>query len=185
MSPDLSKKELRQKARETRARLAAAQPDFALALAAAAEDLGLARGTVVGAYHARRDEADPAQLAARLVELGAFIAFPRVTARDAALAFHHVPDGEVLVPGSFGIHEPLAHWPSVTPRLLLVPLLAFDRKGHRLGHGGGHYDRTLAALRVPAIGIAYAGQEVSSLPAEAHDMALDGVITEQGVRYFR
>jgi len=66
-----------------------------------------------------------------------------------------------------------------------VPLLAFDARGHRLGYGGGFYDRTIAALRVRAIGIAHAGQETGSLPAEPHDMALDGILTEQGLRSFR
>ncbi len=105
-----------------------------------------------------QDEADPALLLARLVELGCAIAFPRVAAKQPPLDFHHVPDGEVLEPGAFGIHEPLAHWPRCNAHLLLVPLLAFDDRGHRLGYGGGFYDRTLAALNVPAIGIAYAGQ---------------------------
>ena len=72
----------------------------------------------------------------------------------------------------------------MTPRLLLVPLLAFDNDGYRLGYGGGFYDRALAALRVPAIGIAYAGQQAASLPHEPHDMALDGILTEQGLRLF-
>ncbi len=75
-------------------------------------------------------------------------------------------------------------WPRAVPTLLLVPLLAFDRNGHRLGYGGGFYDRTLDALQVPAIGIAYAGQEVSSIPHEAHDRRLDGILTERGLRRF-
>ena len=70
------------------------------------------------------------------------------------------------------------------PGLLIVPLLAFDAQGHRLGYGGGFYDRTLALLKVPAVGIAYAGQQVASLPHGPHDMALDMVVTEQGVRRF-
>jgi 5-formyltetrahydrofolate cyclo-ligase len=155
-----------------------------LKLAEYAEDLALPPGATVGGYHAHYDEADPALLLARLVELGCAVALPRVVAKDAPLEFHHVPDGAVLEPGSFGIPEPLAHWPRATPDVLLVPLLAFDRHGHRLGYGGGFYDRTLAALKVPAIGIAYAGQEVSSLPVEAHDMALAVILTENGVRRF-
>jgi 5-formyltetrahydrofolate cyclo-ligase len=67
------------------------------------------------------------------------------------------------------------------PQLLLVPLLAFDAQGHRLGHGGGFYDRTIAAFGVRAIGIAYAGQEVETLPHEPHDMKLDAVLTEGGL----
>jgi 5-formyltetrahydrofolate cyclo-ligase len=89
-----------------------------------------------------------------------------------------------MSPGAFGIHEPLEHWPRVRPDLLLVPLLAFDGRGHRLGYGGGFYDRTLALLNVPAIGIAYAGQEVASLPDEPHDRRLDMILTEQGIRAF-
>ncbi len=177
-----SKTELRRAARERRRTLA--RDDIALVLAEFAEDLPLPPGALVGGYHAHNGEADPALLLARLVELGWAIALPRVTAKDAALDFHHVPDGEVLEPGSFGIPEPLADWPRAVPGMLLVPLLAFDRRGHRLGYGGGFYDRTLAALNVPAIGIAYAGQEVASLPAEPHDRRLDGILTEQGFRRF-
>ena len=165
-------------------RKALAREGFALAITPYAEDLGLAPGTVVGGYHAHHDEADPALLLARLVEMGCAIAFPRVI-KDMPLEFHHVPDGEVLEPGSFGIPEPLSHWPRAAPDVLLVPLLAFDAQGHRLGYGGGFYDRTLAALKVPAIGIAYAGQETDSIPREAHDRTLDMVLTEQGIRRFR
>ena len=154
------------------------------ALAAHAPALKLSRGAIVGGYHALPHEADPALLLKALVDSGCHIAFPRMAAKDAALEFHRIPDGEVLKPSLFGVHEPAAHWPVVTPHLLLVPLLAFDADGHRLGYGGGFYDRTLAALRVPAIGIAYAGQQTVSLPHEPHDMALDGILTEQGLRLF-
>ncbi|HEX4026448.1 MAG TPA: 5-formyltetrahydrofolate cyclo-ligase [Rhizomicrobium sp.] len=176
------KSELRRIARARRKALA--DEGFALAIAPFAEDLAVTPGMIVGGYHALVEEADPSQLLARLVELGCQAAFPRVTGRDQPLEFHHVPDGDVLEPGSFGIPEPLKHWPRARPDLLLVPLLAFDADGHRLGHGGGFYDRTLALLKVPAIGIAYAGQEVVSLPRGPHDMALDMVVTEQGVRRF-
>jgi 5-formyltetrahydrofolate cyclo-ligase len=178
-----TKAQLRRHAREKRNALFTR--DFAFRLAEFAEDLALKPGAIVGAYHAHHGEADPAELLARLVELGMCIAFPRVPKKHVALDFHIVPAGEVLAPGSFGIPEPLAHWPHVTPQVLLVPLLAFDHRGHRLGYGGGFYDRTLAALDVPAFGIAYAGQEVASLPAEPHDRTLDGIVTEAGLRRFR
>jgi 5-formyltetrahydrofolate cyclo-ligase len=182
---DLSSKHaLRHAAREKRKSLMLASRDIALALAQYAGDLPRPGGALVGGYHAHQGEADPALLLARLVELGSAIAFPRVVAKHAPLEFHHVPDGEVLEPGSFGIPEPLAAWPRAMPTLLLVPLLAFDARGHRLGTGGGFYDRTLEALKVPAIGIAYAGQEVSSIPHEAHDRRLDGILTERGFRRF-
>jgi 5-formyltetrahydrofolate cyclo-ligase len=176
------KSRLRKHAREKRHALA--DPNFALRLAECAEDLALQPGTIVGAYHAHKGEADPAELLARLVELGVSIAFPRITRHDTALDFHIVPSGEVLMPGSFGIPEPLAHWPRARPGVLLVPLLAFDARGHRLGYGGGFYDRTLEALKVPAFGIAYGGQEVPSLPAEPHDRTLTGILTEDGLRRF-
>jgi len=178
----LSKHDLRHAAREKRRQLA--HPEFPLLLASHALELNIAQGTIVGAYHALPDEADPALLLQALVASGAHIAFPRVASKGQPLEYHRVPDGEVLAPGAYGIHEPLAHWPAVMPGLLLVPLLAFDGRGHRLGYGGGFYDRTLEKLGVPAIGIAYAGQEVSSLPAEAHDMALSAILTEDGLRRF-
>jgi 5-formyltetrahydrofolate cyclo-ligase len=165
-------------------RLSLKQPGFAQAIAPHAEDLSLSPGTVVGGYQALPDEADPALLLERLVELGCHLAFPRVAGKGLPLEFHRVPDGEVLAPGAFGIHEPLDIWPRAVPQVLLVPLLAFDASGYRLGYGGGFYDRTLALLQVPAIGIAYAGQEVPSLPHEAHDRTLDMVLTEHGLRRF-
>jgi 5-formyltetrahydrofolate cyclo-ligase len=184
----ITKSDLRRAAREQRKALA--HPDIAAALAAHAIQLGLPRGAIVGGYHALPHEADPAQLLKVLVDMGCPIAFPRMVAKDMPLEFHRIPDGQVLKPGAFGLHEPAADWPAVMPHILLVPLLAFDSHGHRLGYGGGFYDRTLyslrsgAAFQIRAIGIAYAGQEVASLPHEPHDMALDGILTEQGLRVF-
>jgi 5-formyltetrahydrofolate cyclo-ligase len=182
------KVELRKAARRKRSALASS--NIAAALAAHAIQLKLAPGAIVGGYHALPEEADPHLLLQALVARRCHIAFPRIAGKGSPLEFHLVPDGEVLRPGAYGIAEPLAHWPRAVPDLLLVPLLAFDDRGHRLGYGGGFYDRTLfalksgAALRVRAIGIAYAGQAVASLPAETHDMALDGVLTEQGLKEF-
>jgi 5-formyltetrahydrofolate cyclo-ligase len=175
------KPQLRIEARARRKALAAAQPDFARLLAAHADAPPLRPGTIIGAYHALPEEADPALLLAALVERGHHIAFPRVVTKDAPLEFHRVPDGDVLRAGAYGIAEPAAHFPRVKPELLLVPLLAFDARRHRLGMGGGFYDRTLEALRVPAIGIAFAGQQLPSLPAEPHDIALDAILTEHGL----
>lgn len=177
-----TKSELRIAAREKR--LGLKRADFAVEIARHAEALAIPKGLVVGAYHALPDEADPALLLERLVELGCHIAYPRVTGKGLPLEFHRIPDGEVLAPGAFGIHEPLDIWPRAKPDMLLVPLLAFDASGHRLGYGGGFYDRTLALLKVPAIGIAYAGQEAASLPRGPHDRTLDMVLTEQGLRRF-
>jgi 5-formyltetrahydrofolate cyclo-ligase len=178
-----TKSDLRTVAREKRRGLK--RPDFAAALARHADALAIPKGAIVGGYHALPDEADPALLLERLVELGCHIAYPRVAGKGLPLDFHRVPDGEVLAPGAFGIHEPLDIWPRATPDVLLVPLLAFDASGHRLGYGGGFYDRSLALLNVPAIGIAYAGQEVASLPHMAHDWRLHAVLTERGLTRFQ
>jgi 5-formyltetrahydrofolate cyclo-ligase len=178
-----SKAEIRDAARRRRAELR--HDGFAAALAAQAGALVLAPGTVVAGYHAHRDEADPALLLQALALAGARIAFPRVIAKDEALEFHLLPDDEILHPGAYGIHEPLAHWPRMVPDMLLVPLLAYDDHGYRLGYGGGYYDRTLAALpHARAIGIAYAGQRMDFLPHDAHDYPLSAVLTEKGLTEF-
>jgi 5-formyltetrahydrofolate cyclo-ligase len=89
---------------------------------------------------------------------------------------------------AYGVTEPDVGAEVMTPSVLLVPLLAFDADGYRLGYGGGYYDRTLTVLRaqwsVRAIGIAYAGQEIEKLPHDAHDERLDAVLTETGLRAF-
>jgi len=86
------------------------------------------------------------------------------------------------------VPEPDPAWPLATPAIVLVPLLAFDAVGRRLGYGGGYYDRTLAALRaghtITAVGVAYAGQEVENIPHDAHDEQLDMILTETGLRAF-
>jgi 5-formyltetrahydrofolate cyclo-ligase len=177
------KKTLRVSARETRARLA--HPHFARQLAEQAPALKLARGIVVAGYHAFRDEADPRLLLQVLATQGAHIAFPRVTAKDSALDFHLVPDGEILQPGRYGIHEPLEHWPGVIPQTILVPLLGYDDRGYRLGYGGGYYDRTLAHFRqARAIGIGYSGQRMDLLPRDDHDLKLHAILTEKGLEEF-
>jgi 5-formyltetrahydrofolate cyclo-ligase len=178
-----SKTELRRIAQARRAGLK--QGAFAARLAGQADALAAPPDAIVAGYHAHRDEADPGPLLQALAQRGARIAFPRVIAKDQGLEFHLVPDGEILRPGAYGIHEPLAHWPRVIPDILLVPLLAFDDHGYRLGYGGGYYDRTLAAMRgARAIGVAYAGQRMDFLPHDAHDWPLDAILTEMGLTEF-
>ena len=179
---------LREEARARRAALAHVHVDIGARLAEHADALGIAEGSVVGGYMALKDEADPARLLERLAARNCLIAYPRVEAKDAPLAFHIVRAETEFVPGAFGVREPRAESPSVTPNVLLVPLIAFDAAGHRLGYGGGYYDRTLHALRaggtLAAIGIAFAGQEIPSIPGQHHDQRLDMVVTELGVRRF-
>ena len=106
--------------------------------------------------------------------------------KKSPLLFRTWRKGDPLIVHPFGMHEPPESAARVTPDVLLIPLLAFDAKGTRLGYGGGFYDRTLASLATKrAIGIAYSGQEVAELPCHDHDHPLDSVVTENGVRHFR
>ena len=183
-----SKDILRNEARARRATLAAETPDFAATIARFAEVLPISSGVVVASYWPIRDEADPCALAAELAALDHPIVLPVIGGPEAALSFRPWREGDALSPNRHGVHEPPAHLDAVAPRMLLVPLLAFDRNGARLGYGGGYYDRTLAELRadghIVAIGVAYAGQEVAQLPHDVHDQRLDGVVTERGFRKF-
>jgi 5-formyltetrahydrofolate cyclo-ligase len=176
---------LREAARARRAGLARACPDFALRIAAFADDLRVAPGAVVSFYWPMGDEADPRLLAHALAARAHVLALPAVAAKKSPLHFRRWRAGDALIAHAFGMHEPADTAPRVVPDVLLVPLLAFDAAGTRLGYGGGFYDRTLASLETKrAIGIAYAGQGVDALPAHAHDHPLDMVVTEAGVRRF-
>ncbi|MGF1658249.1 MAG: 5-formyltetrahydrofolate cyclo-ligase [Rubrimonas sp.] len=172
---------------EALARRAEAQarigPDAARAACAHLRDLIGAPGGPVAGYLAIRSEIDPAPAMTALHEDGVSVCVPVVVARGAALVFRIWRPGGALVRDGFGCAAP-TDGAETTPRALIVPLLAFDRRGTRLGYGGGYYDRTLAALRaqgpVRAIGFAFAAQEVASLPADPHDAPLDAVVTETG-----
>ena len=105
-----------------------------------------------------------------------------------ALTFRLWTPDTVMETGAMGIDAPPAGTEEVVPRTVVVPLLAFDRRGYRLGYGGGYYDRTLAGLRdgdgVLAVGVGYAAQEVAAVPVEDHDARLDAIVTEAGVLEF-
>jgi 5-formyltetrahydrofolate cyclo-ligase len=179
---------LRKEARTRRAELVRSCTEFAVRIARFADNLALEPNAVVAGYWPTRDEADPRLLMKALAASGATLALPRIEARNAALSFRRWSEGDPLADNHHAIQEPLAEAPRVTPDLVLVPLLAFDARGHRLGYGGGYYDRTLCGLRaagpVTAIGIAYAGQEIAAIPHEANDQRLDMVLTELGLRRF-
>ncbi|WP_245620092.1 5-formyltetrahydrofolate cyclo-ligase [Phenylobacterium immobile] len=182
MNPD-DKRLLRARMRKVRAALAAADPS---ASDRAAERMPLDRlpaYSTFSGYRAAGSEMDPQPLMTRLLETGAVSTLP-VATRGAPLAFRAWRPGEALAPDSFGVPAPLENATLVVPQLVICPLLAFDRAGGRLGQGGGHYDRALAALRatgpVFVLGLAYAGQEVEELALEAHDQRLDAILTETG-----
>jgi 5-formyltetrahydrofolate cyclo-ligase len=146
-------------------------------------------GKIVAGYSPIRSEIDPVPLMRELAAKGAHLALPVITARGQALHFRVWHPGDRLLPGPLGILEPSPAASETVPDIVLVPLAAFDRAGHRIGYGAGHYDRTLAQLRKSrhsvAIGVAFVGQEVEAVPALAHDVALDFVITEAWALDFR
>ncbi|MDC7788067.1 5-formyltetrahydrofolate cyclo-ligase [Rhodoplanes sp. TEM] len=157
----------------------------AAAIAARPLPVPVTAGTVVSGYMAIRSELDPAPLMRRFVENGTGLALPVVRGRGQPLAFRAWAPGVPLVTAGFGLLEPAPEAPEVVPDVLLVPLACFDRTGHRIGYGAGHYDTTLAALRaerpVVAIGIAFAAQEIARVPANGRDARLDLVLTEAEV----
>lgn len=144
---------------------------------------------VVSAYWPMGEELDPRPLMEALHAAGHGICLPVVVRRAAPLVFRAWTPETVLSPNVFGVSAPPPEAPVVRPDALLVPLLAFDADGWRLGYGGGYYDRTLRELRAGggalAVGFGYAAQEVEALPREPFDEPLDWIVTECEARAFR
>lgn len=189
--PNTDKRELRDIARRARA---AAFRDCGphAAERIAIHGIGFAgppRGAIVAGFSPIGEEIDPLPLMLRLAGQGYELALPAVTARHRPLRFHRWQPGDPMAEGRWGIREPLPTAPETIPDVILVPLLAFDARGHRLGYGGGFFDRTLAAARahrpVIAIGLAFEAQEVRAVPNLDHDQALDWVLTPSGPRACR
>lgn len=163
--------------REVRARrTAAARADPGAARALAWRAAALPRSATVSGYWPVRDEIDPGPLMEAFATR-ARIALPRIG--PDGMAFVVMGPDDAMVDGAFGLREPSGRR-VVVPDLVLVPLLAFTRRGDRLGYGKGHYDRWLAAHPdALTVGLAYAAQEMDGLPVEPHDQPLDAVLTER------
>jgi 5-formyltetrahydrofolate cyclo-ligase len=151
--------------------------------------IAIKAGAIVAGYSPIRSEIDPAPLMRALAAQGVQLALPAITARGKSLTFRAWSPNDRLMLGSLGIPEPSPAAAELVPDILLVPLAAFDRAGHRIGYGAGHYDVTLAHLRkvkaITAIGIAFAAQEIKAVPMQPHDVALDYVLTEKHAFDFR
>ena len=149
----------------------------------------LAAGTIVSAFSPMKSEINPVPLMRKLADAGARLALPAIAGRGKALVMRAWTFGEPLAAGQWGIREPLPEAPEVAPDILIVPLAAFDRAGHRIGYGAGYYDMTINALRarkpITAIGIAFAAQEIPGVPATERDARLDLVLTEREIIDFR
>jgi len=192
--PALRKEQDRKDAVKRRTKLQAAYPDAGVKLAAHvmadAAVLGLKSGPkTVSVFWSMGSEIDTQPLLQALHDADHVTALPVVTAKAQPLIFRAWAPGDALADGGFGTSIPSTDARTVVPEVLFVPLLAFDGDGYRLGYGGGFYDRTLEKLRasdpdVLAIGIAFSGQRVDTVPRGPYDLPLDGVATESGLVRF-
>jgi 5-formyltetrahydrofolate cyclo-ligase len=155
------------------------------AIAARPSPVAAAPGAIVSGFMPMKGEINPLPLMKTFSGRGARLALPVIAGRGRPLVMRAWNFGEPLVSGVWGIREPPVQAAEFEPDIVLVPLVAFDRAGRRLGYGGGYYDLTITRLRarkpIVAMGIAYAVQEIAEVPAAPHDAALDLVLTEREI----
>jgi 5-formyltetrahydrofolate cyclo-ligase len=165
-------------------RLAAAE-----AIAARPFPLPIIPGAIVSGFMPLKTEINPLPLMRALGQRGAKLALPVIDGRGKPLVMRAFRFGDELNSGQWGIKEPKPEAGDVVPDILLTPLLAFDRIGNRIGYGAGYYDMTIAKFRaakpVVAVGLAYAAQEIPTVPVTERDARLDLVLTEREIIDFR
>lgn len=181
----MPKSELRPWLREQRRGLSRLQTGAAEAAAEHLKSASLPPAAVVAGYHALGSEIGPWPALRVLAARGARIALPVALKPASPLIFRAWKADQRLESDAARIPSPTDEAETLVPDILIVPLLAFDRSGYRVGQGGGYYDRTLEALRATgrpllAIGLSWAGMELDEAPREAHDQALDAILTETG-----
>jgi 5-formyltetrahydrofolate cyclo-ligase len=141
---------------------------------------------IVSAYYPMAGEIWPLRLMAALKSKGHALALPVMQGKTDPLLFRTWAPGDELIAGVWGIRQPAPSQPAVLPDILLVPLLAFDRAGYRLGYGGGYFDRTLRDLRrrkpILAVGLGLDELEVDAVPHLDYDERLDWILTPSGSR---
>ena len=155
------------------------------AIAARGLPVAVTPGAIVSGFMPLKSEINPLPLMRKAVAAGATLALPAIDGRGKPLILRAWAFGDDFARGQWGIREPKPDAPVVAPDILIVPLAAFDRAGHRVGYGAGYYDMTIRALRakkkVIAIGIAFAAQEIPHVPATERDERLDLVLTEREI----
>lgn len=163
--------------------------DAAISLAKeGASSLNIAKDQIVAGYWPIRSEMDPCPLLSWLRKQEINLCLP-VVLDSTTIAFRDFKEDSPLVQTGFGTMGPDENAKLVDPDIILLPLAAFDKTGHRLGYGAGHYDRALARfaernIYPELIGLAYDCQEVEEVPNEPHDIALNKILTESGLRSF-
>ena len=185
MTEPLDKTALRTRMRALRRLLAEGTPDAAERAARRLPLSRFSRFRIVAAYRPQGSELDPLPVLEAILGFDPGFATPVLPValdKTSPLSFRHWNPQDRLVPDAFGIPSPPPSAPPLVPNLVIAPMLAFDRRGGRLGQGAGHYDRTLANLRkvrpVFMLGLAFAGQELDAIPQERHDQRLDAILTE-------
>ena len=163
--------------------------EVALEMAETAEEhIDFVPGQVVSGFWPMRSEVDVRPLMFALREKGARLCLPAILDKTT-IVFRELVRGAALVEMGFGTAGPSEEAPVLDPSIMLIPLAAFDKRGHRIGYGAGYYDRAIARLtqngHAPRlVGIAFNCQEVAEVPDEAHDVILPEIITESGLRRF-
>jgi 5-formyltetrahydrofolate cyclo-ligase len=162
--------------------------DAANTIAARDFPVPVPKGVIVSGFSPMKSEINPIPLMRKLFDAGAQLALPVIVGRGKPLIMRAWKFGDPFKAGQWGIREPVAEAPEVHPDILIVPLAAFDRRGHRIGFGAGYYDMTIAALRakkkVTAVGIAFSAQEIERVPSTERDARLDFMLTEREVINF-
>jgi len=166
-----------------------ARAEAAQIIAARPFPVPVTAGMIVSAYSPMRSEINPVPLMRNFTDAGARLALPVVQGPGKPLLMRAWSFGAPLVSGVWDIKEPPETAPEVVPDIMIVPLAAFDRAGHRIGYGAGYYDLTITHIRaikpVVAIGLAFAAQEIARVPATPFDAQLDLVLTEKETIDFR
>jgi 5-formyltetrahydrofolate cyclo-ligase len=183
-----AKAALRLKARSTRAAIQhIARTPAAKAVAEHFfKSVSLRPNEIVAGYWRIKDEMDCQPILIRLMDSFQPVCLPVVLGDELPLELRLWEQGTPLYEAGFGTLAPSELSPQVEPDVIIVPLLGFDKRGTRLGYGGGYYDRTLERMskKPRLVGIAFAAQEIDDIPRDAHDVPLDVIITEQGARAF-
>ena len=186
-----AKKRARNDARDVRAEAKATTGPLAgdLLLAQFVDNITVPPDAAVAGYWPMNDEMNPVPLMKRLFKDGVPCVLPAVVAKGQALVFRDWHPDLTLEDGPFGTSHPPSSADEAAPGIVLLPLLAFDGDGYRLGYGGGYYDRTLAQLNsarspVMTVGVAYQSQQIDAVPRGELDRRLDWVITENGAHRF-
>lgn len=187
MSLNTIKKDARKAASAIRKQASAADDGSAIERVQAffVDNVPLGEQGVISGFLPIGSEIDLRPMLADLIDAHHKVVLPCVVGKNTPLLFREWTIGDPLVEDGFGTMAPADDAPEHIPDILLVPMLAFDKAGYRLGYGGGFYDRTLEKIRlmkkIIAVGVAYGEQQIDEVPRDGHDQPLDLIVTDEGI----